>query len=370
MRILYIEPFETGSHAHFGRILSKGAWASWSAVTLPGRHWQWRMRGSAAHIACEERDRLHGKHDLLLASSFLPLAELVGLVPHLASTPRVLYFHENQLAYPVLERRERDMHYGFTQMISALAATHCVFNSAYNLESFVTEGEALLERMPDCRLEGWASRLRERSSVLPVPLEIGRCADFDELPRDARSEGPLILWNHRWEHDKNPEDFFEALFELQRRDVPFRVAVCGQRFGREPEIFARAKVALNPRIDHWGHLEDRADYLGLLSRAQLVVSTARQEFQGLSVLEAVGHGACPLVPDRLAYREIYPASDRYESPRDLFEMLEGRCRRWVAGDIDLRGDRLELVSPFTSARVLPRFEKLFDELVRGHGSAS
>lgn len=45
------------------------------------------------------------------------------------------------------------------------------------------------------------------------------------LPAGA-PEGPLhILWNHRWEHDKQPDVFFAILFELQDNDVPFLVSV-------------------------------------------------------------------------------------------------------------------------------------------------
>ena len=42
-----------------------------------------------------------------------------------------------------------------------------------------------------------------------------------------------------------------------------------------------------------------------------MVSTAIHEFQGLSIQEAVGAGAVPLVPDALCYREQYDQQYRY-----------------------------------------------------------
>ena len=77
------------------------------------------------------------------------------------------------------------------------------------------------------------------------------------------ADRPLrIVWPHRWEHDKNPESFFDALFKLQdEEDLDFRVSVLGQSFEDVPEIFQEAKTRLGPKIVHFGRLESRADYL-------------------------------------------------------------------------------------------------------------
>jgi hypothetical protein len=55
----------------------------------------------------------------------------------------------------------------------------------------------------------------------------------------------------------------------------------------------------------------RADYEYWLGAAEVVISTAIHEFQGLSVHEAVSAGAVPVVPDDLCYREQYPEALRY-----------------------------------------------------------
>ena len=80
--------------------------------------------------------------DGLWVGSFLPLQDLIALVPALSSVPRVLYFHENQLAYPMRPEwsGERDNHFGVSQMVPALVATTCVFNSHWNLTSFLDAG--------------------------------------------------------------------------------------------------------------------------------------------------------------------------------------------------------------------------------------
>ena len=109
---------------------------------------------------------------------------------------------------------------------------------------------------------------------------------------------------------------------------------------------------------HWGHLESRDAYEDLLRRADIVVSTARQEFFGVSVLEAIHFGARPLVPDRLAYRETVPDAYRYRDEADLVARLTALCR----GAEPLRADRREITRPFLAENVLPRFEALFMEL--------
>ncbi|MBV1858385.1 MAG: DUF3524 domain-containing protein [Nannocystaceae bacterium] len=286
----------------------------------------------------------------------MPLAELIGLAPALQGVPRVLYFHENQLAFPTQgPAQSRDHHFGFTQLVSALAADRCVFNSAFNRDSFLDAAEALLRRMPDAVPNGWVERIRELSSVLGVPLPLSTTPVTDAL---AHPDGPLLLWNHRWEHDKNPQTCLHGLVKLASQGVPFRVAVCGQRFSRVPSVFDETQPALQARAVQWGPA-DASSYQGLLERADVVLSTAHHEFFGVSVMEAVHHGARPLVPDRLAYQELWPEEFRYGDDDAFVPAL----RDVLGSGVALRADRRHLTNPFSAPKLIPRFEALFDELV-------
>lgn len=356
MRILYVEPFEGGSHAAFSRALQGALDADWTALTLPGRHWKWRMRGSAAYFAQEHAETLAREFDLLVASSYVPLAELVGLAPALSAVPRVLYFHENQLAFPTLgPKQPRDHHFGFTQLVSALAADRCVFNSAYNRDSFLEAAATLLGRMPDAVPKGWVDTIRARAEVLGVPQPLTRDPVAPTVPHP---DGPLLLWNHRWEHDKNPKTCLHGLAQLADDGVPFRVAVCGQRFTRAPAVFEEVEPRLRPRAVQWGHA-DGPTYRRLLDQADVVLSTAHHEFFGVSVMEAVHHGARPLVPDRLAYRELWPEAFRYRDDDAFLSAL----RSLLQSDAPLRADRRHLTNPFSLDALAPRFADLFDEVV-------
>lgn len=363
-RILYVEPFEGGSHASFTHALTACVPAQWTRLTLPARHWKWRMRGCAAWAALTAADVLAQPYDLVWASSYVPLAELVGLSPALSTTPRILYFHENQLAFPWQQgtAADRDLHYGFTQLVSALAATRCVFNSAYNRDSFLEAGRALLARMPDANpTDAWMDAIADRSEVLGVPLSLADVAMTERAASPKRP--PLIVWNHRWEYDKNPEAFFAALDHLVAHDVAFEVAVCGQQFSRVPKSFATARAALGDRVVQWGHVASAEQYRALLDRADLAVSTARHEFFGIAMLEATHHGARPVVPDRLAYRELFPEQFRYRDDAQLGPYLANLCRRYHQGH-RLRADRSPVVTPHTIASLGPRYVELVSRVRR------
>ena len=123
----------------------------------------------------------------------------------------------------------------------------------------------------------------------------------------ARAPGPLhILWVARWEHDKNPENFFAALGHLKDRDIKFQLSVVGEQFDDAPGIFAQSRDEFNDSIMHWGFKPSRQDYLAVLRQADVVVSAADHEFFGIAILEAVASGAYPVLPNRLSYPELLP----------------------------------------------------------------
>ena len=64
---------------------------------------------------------------------------------------KVVYFHENQLIYPVRERKDRDFQYGYNQILTALTADDVLFNSEYNMNSFLGNLDAFFKLQPDHR---------------------------------------------------------------------------------------------------------------------------------------------------------------------------------------------------------------------------
>ena len=309
MRILVLEPYFGGSHRRFLEDLEKTLPFSFHFLTLPARKWKWRMRFSAPWYA-EKLASLSPDYDALLCSTFVDVATLKGIGPEwLHHIPIYTYFHENQFAYPVQVEDERDFHFALTNLTTAISSDKLAFNSHYNLETFLSGCQKIIKKVPDMKLDA-VSSIRNKSIVLHPGM------DFSNLDLIKRAEieenDPIIVWNHRWEHDKNPEFFFETLFALDEEDIAFKVIVLGQSFERQPSIFNIARQRLAHRLLYFGYAEDIDKYYELLGQGAMVISTSIHEFYGMSVIEAVRAGCRPLLPRRLSYPELFPDEYLYD----------------------------------------------------------
>lgn len=321
-RILLISAYDAGSHRAWREgLVETLAHCEVTTLTLPARHFAWRSRSNSMTLAFEYRDILTAEYDLLIATSMTDLSALRGLVPELARLPTLLYWHENQFDYPKGHHRDdrNRLSMQITNLYSGLAADVLIFNSQWNQQSFLEGAGQLLDGMPDGVPEGLIERLRARSMVIPVGLDLGgfACGTAQESLRPMQREGPIrLLWNHRWEFDKGPERLMALLVALETRRIDFRLHLRGQQFRREPPIFRTLIDRYQSRIEQAGYLPDRQSYLEAIARCDVVLSTALHEFQGLSILEAAACGVWPLVPDRLSYPEYFDGAHRYRSVLD------------------------------------------------------
>ncbi|NXV94914.1 GTDC1 protein, partial [Calonectris borealis] len=427
MSVLLIEAFYGGSHKQLMDLLQEELQEDCVLCTLPAKKWHWKARTAALYFM--QTVPTSTNYRILFASSVLNLAELAALRPDLGKLKKVLYFHENQLAYPVQKCQERDFQYGYNQILSCLVADVVVFNSAFNMESFLTSIGKFMKLIPDHRPKDLEKIIRPKCQVLYFPVrfpdvsrfmpehklahlekvigvkrngdayqleglpgqqkskavgalmktsnahrESGLCeappglctTQHEGLPspltaparvnkseapestnpcqeedkqhltfnlsntlsgRDYRQRPLHVAWPHRWEHDKDPETFFKVLLKLKEKDLPFHVSVLGEAFTEVPDIFSEAKKALGSSVLHWGYLPSKDDYFQALCMADVVISTAKHEFFGVAMVEAVFCGCYPLCPKALVYPEIFPAEYLYSTPEQLFKRLQNFCKR-------------------------------------------
>jgi len=311
MHILLLSAYDAHSHRRWRKgLVAAFPEHDWTVLALPPRHFLWRVRGNSLSWAFGERELLAQPYDLVIATSMTDLSALRGMVAGLAAVPALVYFHENQFAYP--DRRAQSFNEPrVINLYTALVADRVLFNSEFNRQTFLDGARAFLANMPDRVPPGIPALVREKSVVLPVPLDACWFAGEGAVAPD---KSPFtIVWNHRWEYDKGPERLFAALMKLQQAGVDFRVHVIGQQFRDQPPVFAGMRAQLGNSIGAWGRVEPDADYRHLLCESHVVLSTSLHEFQGLAVQEATACGCVPLVPDRLAYPEYFDRDYRYPS---------------------------------------------------------
>lgn len=380
LKILLLSAYDAASHRRWHQLLQRTfADCDWTVLALPPRYFSWRLRGNSLSWAFGCREQLQRDYDLVIATSMVDLSALRGFVPSLAQIPTLVYFHENQFAYPAGERQLATIEPQLLNLYTALAADRVVFNSDYNRRTLLQGARSMLAKFPDEVPAGLLERVESRSEVIPVPLE-PECFAPHAPGTGAALE---IVWNHRWEYDKGPDRLLAILRQLARTPglspAPVTLHIVGQQFRSAPAEFAQIRELIRDsaslREGHWGYIEDPGAYRSLLAAADVVLSTAIHDFQGLSVLEAVAAGCLPLLPDRLCYREwfgeewLYPSrpDDREAEARAAAERL---CRLQVAKSAGL--PEAPDVSRFHIEQLSRPYRRLFRELVesKAHGQVA
>ncbi|MEM8533816.1 MAG: DUF3524 domain-containing protein [Chloroflexota bacterium] len=333
MRILFLDPFHGGSHAAVTVGYTQHSKHDITLLTLPtDGGWRWRMRGAAITLARQLRRLVKEQaiaFDLIVTTDMLDLATFLGLTRDLtATTPTAVYFHENQLTYPLPQERKRDLSFPWINYTSAVVADAVLFNSEFHRRVFTQSLVGLPGRYHDHQELDLIKQIDAKSQVLAPGIDLAR---FDEhrptaVSHSAEDYVPIILWNSRWDYDKQPHAFFDALAALEARGVDFRLIVIGEYIDPKAEEFVAMRERFAARTVAWGYVEDSAEYARLLWQADIVVSAAIQEFFGIGLVEAMYCGCVPVVPRRLSYPtlipECYHTDCLYENERGLVDKLE------------------------------------------------
>ena len=307
MNILYIEPFYSGSHKHWIDSYKKISKHNINILSLPGKHWKWRMHGASITLA-EIFMKNNKSYDLIIASDFLNLPLFKSLCHEkLGEIKIVIYFHENQITYPWSPndqdiKLKRDLHYAFINYSSSLISTHNLFNSQYHLDSYIKGLSKYLKLMPDYNNLNSIKRILSKSSVLYLGCKLDNA-----VQNIKENETPIILWNNRWEYDKNPELFFNTLKKIKSEGVKFKLVVLGENFNKCPSIFIHSKEIFKNEILHIGYCETRSEYLNWLAKSDILPVTSIQDFFGISIVEAIAMNNYPILPNRLSYPELLDA---------------------------------------------------------------
>ncbi len=254
MRILALEPWYGGSHRTFLDGLTGHSRHEIDTITMSARFWKWRMHGGAVTMARKAEHLYKGKQkpDLIFASSMVNLPAFLALTrDDLGGVPVVMYMHLKTAAH--IRDKSSVLHLGLD------LRGHDKYASAY-------EGHA------------WGPGMKP----------------------------PIVLWNQRWEYDKDPEAFFRVMNRLDDSGHTFRLILAGEHFEEQPREFEKAFERYAERILHYGYAEDFREYSRLLHRADLVVSTSQHEFFGISMLKPFTADVTRCCPIGFRIRRSFP----------------------------------------------------------------
>ncbi len=360
LRVLAVDPFHGGSHLAFLRGVVDHSRHDWRLVVGKAVHWKWRMRSASLELAVATRREIanRGYPDVILCSDMLDLPQWRGVLrdPRILETPSALYFHENQWTYPLAPQARVDFHFGYTNLLSALAADACWFNSAFHRDDFLQASKSFVQRMPDAHHVHDFDQLESKCRVIPPGFSVPQT-----LAARGHNRVLTIGWVSRWEHDKRPDDFVELLSRLDRQSIEFQLVLLGPRPVDTPQALKDLRNQFPDRIVHDDFAETVDEYWSWLSRLDVVVSTAEHEFFGIAVCEAIWAGAVAVLPNRLSYPELVPRECLYESLDDAVMMIE------KLQDAETR-NRLsdacrKILEPLRMEQTVPRLDDALQRLV-------
>ena len=320
-KILLLSAYHAQSHDYWARLLINHLPEyRWTLLTLSARYYSWRIKGNAWSFMSQYSEELAQNFDVVIATSMTDVATVKALCPKLSSLPVLLYFHENQFAYPSSKQQKNQVLAQITQIYGALASQQLLFNSEYNRKTFFHGAKSFLQQMPDFVDINLVDQLEHLSTVLQVPVYINFDRKFD-TKINLNTDVLTLCWAARWEYDKGPDELLMLLQRLEKSGMQYQIIVMGQSFRKQPEAFDSIEKNFQHRLVHFGFADSRDQYLSLLSQSDIFISTAKHEFFGISVREAHLLGLALLLPNDLVYPELYPNALFYDNIDQAEEIL-------------------------------------------------
>lgn len=369
--VLLVEPWFSGSHRRWAKGYQRTSGHDVSIVSLSEGPWRWRLRAGALPLSADIGRHVseHGPPDLLLVSGLVDVSQLLGLCRRdLGSIPVVVFQHESQIVYPT-ESGNVDAEAVLRNWLSWCAADLVLFNSAFHRQAVIDTLGVFLYQRPEADQLFALDEVLARFEVMPVGVDLPLpFTQVDPVASTTSPDGPIVLWPHRWENDKDPGAFLSALRRLRNNDQPVRLVLAG----RESVVPSEERAMILDEFDDWVLAAgpfDRDRYSELLADSDIVVSCANHEFFGVAIVEAIAAGCVPVLPNDLAYPEIVPDPwhDSVLYERGSF----GTQLESVVADLDrVRADAAGLadaMQPFSWVEVAPRLDARLTECFSGQG---
>ena len=360
MEIAAFETYYTGSHKTWLDGLKHNSRHNIDLYTLKGKYWKWRMEAGVITLIQQINNK--NSPDLIIASDMCNVALLKALLPeNWRNIPILLYFHENQLVYPKSPKDtdalfKRENHYAFINYTSALCSNYCLFNSKFNMESFFKSLPIFLKAFPDHRNMYSLKSITEKSAVLPLGLDLKKLDEF----KKGKAKKTRLLWNHRWESDKNPEAFVKLCLNLEAENLDFEVVIVGEEFKPGKEVFKVLYEKINNKIVHLGFAKNFKTYAELIHSCHILPVCSNQDFFGISIAEAIYCDVHACLPKRLSYPELFSNhAVLYETDDELFEL----CRDFILNPRTITNSTKNSILEYDWTNQIDLYDNTFEKFV-------
>jgi hypothetical protein len=162
-----------------------------------------------------------------------------------------------------------------------------------------------------------------------------------------------------------PMEYTRNMIERQLWVLKEDIIVFPHRIAPEKRLDLFQELAARPELAHYQFCVamemnlTKTEYHELLRRAKFAVSFADQETLGISMYESACAGACPIVPNRLSYTEMYdPMFKQADSVDEAVAAILRYEQHNIAGQITQLVDKLH--NKFFSATKLINKLKEYD----------
>lgn len=125
-----------------------------------------------------------------------------------------------------------------------------------------------------------------------------------------------FVWPFRFSDDKGYKKFLHLAKELRRRGHTVVVTTPAEEIPASiaHDLFVMGVTVIRDAV--------KSSFWGVLSQCKVVVSTARQETWGYSVMEAVACGCVPVLPNYACYPLLYPEKYLYDPDAQIGDVAD------------------------------------------------
>jgi glycosyltransferase involved in cell wall biosynthesis len=173
----------------------------------------------------------------------------------------------------------------------------------------------------------------EKRALVPFEQALVRCADLTfYATKWAALRAVSTLGPPSWRVVGEP--VHQVGFRPENWAARERAIVWPHRLARDKDIDRAVEIAkrCDARLIVTRSLGlSKESYYEVLRSTRVALSTAKHENFGISMLEAASAGCRCVVPDRLSYRELWPAANRYSNIG--MDAAVGLCRKALNSSI-------------------------------------